>query len=249
MLRLFLSPPLYFLMSEADVALSGPSVLPADGQAVQQAVIFLHGYGADGNDLIDLAPMLADALPGTAFYSPNAPQPCEMGPFGRQWFSLSQYDPEMLRRNPATLAPAYAQMQDGTRAAAPDLSAYIDSVAASHGIGRDRVALVGFSQGTMMALHVGLRTQPPVAAVVGFSGALIGAETLEAELVDEPPPVLLIHGDADQIVPIAAMGMASRALEDAGVDVNTMTCAGLEHGIDRDGLELTAGFLAHVFGL
>lgn len=230
------------------MALSGPSVLPTAGQAVQQAVIFLHGYGADGNDLIDLAPMLADALPGTAFYSPDAPQPCEMGPFGRQWFSLSQYDPEMLRRNPATLAPAYAQMLDGTRAAAPDLSAFIDSVAATHGLGRDRVALVGFSQGTMMALHVALRTAPSVAAVVGFSGALIGAESLEAEKVSEPP-VLLIHGDADQIVPIAAMGMASRALEDAGVEVNTLTCAGLEHGIDREGLELAAGFLAHVFGL
>lgn len=230
------------------MALSGPSVLPTAGQAVQQAVIFLHGYGADGNDLIDLAPMLADALPGTAFYSPDAPQPCEMGPFGRQWFSLSQYDPEMLRRNPATLAPAYAQMLDGTRAAAPDLSAFIDSVAATHGLGRDRVALVGFSQGTMMALHVALRTAPSVAAVVGFSGALIGVESLEAEKVSEPP-VLLIHGDADQIVPIAAMGMASRALEDVGVEVNTLTCAGLEHGIDREGLELAAGFLAHVFGL
>lgn len=228
--------------------LSGPSVLPAAGTPVRQAVIFLHGYGADGNDLIDLAPILADVLPGTAFHSPDAPQPCEMGPFGRQWFSLSQYDPDMLRRNPNTLGPAYAQMLDGTRAAAPDLEAFIDSVAAMHGLGRDRIALVGFSQGTMMALHVGLRTQPAVAGIVGFSGALIGADSLQAEILSRPP-VLLIHGDADPIVPYMAMGMAVQAIAAAGHTAETFTCPGLEHGIDRDGLQKTADFLATVFGL
>lgn len=222
---------------------------PASSGKTRQAVILLHGYGADGADLIGLAPYLAAALPDCAFHSPDAPQPCEMSPFGRQWFSLSDYDPDLLRRHPDTMQPAYAAMLDGARQAAPAVEGFIAEVIARHALpGPEAVAVVGFSQGTMMSLHVALRLSRPVAGVVGFSGALLGAEALAAEIVSRPP-VLLVHGAADPVVPVQATAMAADALRAGGVEVETHTRPGLEHGIDEDGLRLAQAFLRTRFGL
>lgn len=214
--------------------LQGPSRAAPSGKA-RQAVILLHGYGADGEDLISLAPYLGQALPETAFYAPNAPEPCEMSPLGRQWFSLSQYDPDLLRRNPQTMGPAYQAMADGVRAAAPALDAFIDAVAAQEGLGRDRIALLGFSQGCMMALHVGLRATPSVAAILGYSGAMVGADTLSTE-AQARPPVLLVHGEQDPVVPFPAMDAAASALRSIGLEPRTLARPGLEHGIDEMGI-------------
>jgi phospholipase/carboxylesterase len=215
-----------------------------------QAVIFLHGYGADGNDLIGLAPYFAQALPDAAFYAPNAPEPCEIAPYGRQWFSLERYDSELLRRNPNTLAAAFESLYAGAVAAAPVLDSFIDAVCAREGLPLDKVALVGFSQGTMMALHVGLRRGDPaghrLAGIVGFSGTLVGASRLAKERVEDAPPVVLIHGDADPVLPFAAMKMSEIALTNAGIANDSLRCHGIEHGISDAGISRAIDFLKTV---
>ena len=212
--------------------LSGPSQPPASGGKPRQLVVLLHGYGADGNDLIGLAPHWTRLLPDAEFTSPHAPFPCEMGPFGRQWFSFADRTPEVI------LA--------GTKAAAAILNSYLDEALAARGLAERDLALVGFSQGAMMSLYVALRRSKPVAAVVGYSGALIGAEELTEE-IRARPPVLLVHGDADPVVAYPELARAAAALKAAGVPVTTETRARLEHGIDEDGLKLGGQFLARAF--
>lgn len=230
------------------MALYGPYQPAASGKA-RQAVILLHGYGADGNDLIGLAPHLAQALPDAAFYAPHAPFPCEMAPFGRQWFSLSAYDPNLLRRQPATMQPAYAAMLQGARTAAPEIEAFIEEVKTRESLTENKeVAFVGFSQGTMMSLHVALRLAASVAGVVGFSGALLGDTTLAGE-IRARPPVLLIHGKADTVVPVEAMTLAEAALKGLGVPVHSHRRPLLDHGIDEVGLGLAQDFLRSCFGV
>jgi len=211
--------------------LDGPSLAPASGGAPRHLVILLHGVGADGNDLIGLAPHLAQAVPDAFFVSPNAPFAYDMAPFGRQWFSIRDFGPE------ARLA--------GALAAAPILEAFIDAQLTRHGLGADRLALVGFSQGTMMALQVGLRRHQPVAGILGYSGILVG----EARLADEiaaRPPVRLIHGADDELIPAHAMPAAVAVLEGLGVPVDSHLCPGLGHGIDEKGLRLGSDFLVRV---
>jgi len=212
--------------------LDGPRHGAAPGSA-RSLVVLLHGLGADGNDLISLAPLLAQQLPQAAFVSPHAPFPCDMAPFGRQWFSLQDRDP--------------AALLGGVRLAAPVLGAFLDAELARHGLGDDRLALVGFSQGTMMALFVALRRAEPCAAVVGYSGALIGAEVLPDDIASRPP-VLLVHGEADEVVPVRALSAAVTALQANGVPVESETRRGLGHGIDERGLALGADFLARNLG-
>jgi len=196
-------------------------------------VVFLHGLGADGNDLISLAPLLEPLLPDTAFVSPHAPYPCDMAPMGRQWFSLMDRDP--------------AEMLEGVRAAAPILNAFLDAELSRLGLTDDRLAVVGFSQGTMTALHTLLRRPKACAVVVGFSGALLAPEILGEEIASRPP-VLLVHGDADPVVPFAAMPAAREALDLNGVPVAAYARPGLEHGIDQEGLQLCATALVqHLF--
>ena len=208
--------------------LDGPRLPPAAGGAPDSLVVLLHGLGADGDDLIGLAPYWAKALPRTAFVSPHAPFPCDMAPMGRQWFSLQEREPHAIAA--------------GVEAAAPVLQAFLDAELERHALTADRVALVGFSQGTMMALYVGLRRKGGVAAIVGYSGALVGAERLAAEAVARPP-VLLVHGDADQIVPFGAMAAAEAALREAGIPVTTERRPGLPHSIDEVGLVKGGQFL------
>lgn len=219
----------------ANLPLDGPAVPPAEGGPPRQLVVLLHGYGADGNDLIALAPDLSRAFPHAAFFAPHAPQPCEVMPFGRQWFSFTQYDPDLWRRDPANLKPAMEIMDSGAASTAPVLNATLDALMASHDLGPEALALIGFSQGTMMALHVALRRPVPVAAVVGFSGGLTGADTL-AETITARPPVTLIHGEDDPVVPFPALAHAEAGLTAAGVTVSTHARPGLGHAIDPEGL-------------
>jgi phospholipase/carboxylesterase len=209
--------------------LSGPERPPARGRAPARLVVLLHGLGADGGDLIGLADAWAKLLPDAAFLAPDAPEPCDMAPMGRQWFSLQSHTPEALHA--------------GVRGAAPVLARYLDAQCARFGLAESRVALVGFSQGTMMALYVALRRAQALGCVVGYSGALVGAETLDGELRARPP-ILLVHGDADEVVPVGALFGAVGALGAAGVAAEWHVCRGLGHGIGEDGLAIGGRFLA-----
>ncbi len=208
--------------------LDGPRVGPAVGARATELVVLLHGLGADGNDLISLAPIFAQILPGAAFVAPNAPFPCDMAPFGHQWFSFQDRDP--------------AAILAGVRAAAPQLDAFIDAELARAGLGDERLALIGFSQGTVMALHVAVRRAAPCASVIGYSGALVGPELLAGE-IESRPPVLLVHGDADEIMPFASMSAAEQALRANGILVHGEVRPGLGHGIDETGIQLGATML------
>ncbi|MFN3938227.1 MAG: alpha/beta hydrolase [Gemmobacter sp.] len=209
---------------------------PARSGRSRSAVIFLHGYGADGADLLGLADPMAPHLPDTSFHAPDAPEPCAGNPFGRQWFPIPWLD-----------GSSEAAAQAGMIAAAADLDAYIDEVLAAEGLAPDRLALVGFSQGTMMALHVAPRRAAPLAGVVGFSGRLLAPDRLAAE-VRVRPPVLLIHGDADQMVPFSSMAEAGRALDAAGFEVWGHVMRGTGHGIAPDGLSAALSFLKDRLG-
>ena len=211
--------------------LSGPSLPPADGKPARGLVILLHGLGADGNDLIGLAPHWAQLLPHVAFVSPNAPFPCDMAPYGYQWFSLQDRTP--------------ARVVAGVRASWPILDAFIDEQLAAHDLTEDRLALVGFSQGCMMSLFTAPRRQRAVAGVVGYSGRLIDDGTMAGEIASRPP-VLLVHGTEDAIVPYESLAMSQQGLESLDVPVEALSCPGLGHGIDPAGLEAGGAFLKRV---
>jgi phospholipase/carboxylesterase len=212
-------------------ALSGPSRPPAAGGKPSRLVILLHGLGADGNDLIGLAPHWAPLLPTAEFLSPNAPFPCDMAPYGYQWFSAQDRSPD------AVLA--------GVRAAAPVLDAFIDDALTERGLDDDDLALVGFSQGTMMSLFVGLRRMKPVAGILGFSGRLLAPDLLASELRSRPR-TLLVHGTDDPLVPYQSLAAAETALKAADVPVETLTCPGIGHSIDENGLRRGGSFLKDV---
>ena len=212
--------------------LSGPSQPPLGGGTAQQLVVLLHGYGSNGDDLISLAPFFAQALPEAEFVSPNAPFPCEMSPFGFQWFSLEDRSPEMKL--------------GGARLAAQILDQFLDAEIARRGLADRDLALVGFSQGTMMSLHVGPRRAKPIGGILGFSGSLIGPQVLAAE-VRSKPPVFLVHGTADQVVPFGALAQAEAALKDAGIAVETESRPNLTHSIDQVGAQKGALFLRRCF--
>lgn len=207
---------------------------PRSGPATS-LVVFLHGYGADGADLLGLADPLAPHLPRTVFVAPNAPDRCSGNPFGYQWFPIPWID-----------GSSEEAARAGMAASAATLDAFLDARLAEEGLGAESLALVGFSQGTMMALEVAPRRAAPVACVVGFSGRLIGPERLAGDLKVRPP-VLLVHGDRDEVVPPAALPEAERALSAAGIPVQTFVSPGTAHGIAADGLGMALGFLkAHL---
>ncbi len=193
-------------------------------------VVFLHGYGADGADLLGLADPLAQHLPDTVFVAPDAPEPCAGNPMGRQWFGIPWMD-----GTPEEEAKA------GVARSAEDLNAFLDARLAAEGLGPEALALVGFSQGAMMSLHVAPRRAPAVAAVVAISGRLLAPELLGE--VKTRPPVMLIHGDRDPVVPFAEMDRAAEALAAAGFDVYGHIMEGTPHGIAPDGLSVTMQFL------
>lgn len=221
--------------------LQGPNQAPQDTE-ITSLVIFLHGYGADGNDLIGLAPFFQSHLPNTAFHAPDGPETCEMSPFGKQWFSLARCDPDFLRRNDATQDIAFEAMYDGACEAAIKIQTYIESLMDHYKLKAKDVALVGFSQGTMMALHLGVRHSEEFAAIVGFSGALVGANQLKSEK-QSAPPILLIHGDADEMIPITALNLAQSALQSIDIDPVILKRPNLAHSIDQEGATAAALFL------
>jgi phospholipase/carboxylesterase len=208
--------------------LEGASYGPHNDGKPGHMVILLHGYGADGNDLIGLAPVLGPLMPDVIFYAPNAPQACEGNPFGYQWFPVSRLDPKLA------LA--------GARGAAADIDAFLDEKMAEHGLDESKTCLVGFSQGTMMALHVGLRRAPPLAGIVGFSGMLAGPEVLKDEIKSRPP-VLLAHGDQDEMLPHALSERAAQVLQDNGIKAGLHIAEGVGHGINDTALSHAARFL------
>jgi phospholipase/carboxylesterase len=210
--------------------LMGPRRDAQSGEA-SSLVVFLHGYGADGADLIGLGDALADHMPNTMFLSPNAPEPCSINPMGRQWFPIPWLD-----------GSSEEEMTASFLRSTDILNAYLDSLPEETGIPPALTALVGFSQGTMMSLHVGLRRHDPLAGIVGFSGRLLAPERLPEEIVSRPQ-VLLVHGDMDEMVPSASLEEARRGLEAAGVEARTHMSSGVGHGIAPDGLGLALGFL------
>ncbi|MCR6629536.1 MAG: dienelactone hydrolase family protein [Magnetospirillum sp.] len=216
------------------LTLSGPEALPLSGGPARQLVVLLHGVGANGADLAELIPYVAPALPDAAFVAPDGPFPYDMAPFGRQWFSLADR--------------SVAQLAAGVQAAAPILDAFIDRQLARFGLTDADLALLGFSQGTMMALQVAPRRERPMAAVVGFSGAVVAPESLAAELRSRPR-VLLVHGDADEVVNPACLAHAEQSLSAVGLPVLTDMRPDLGHSIDGPGLALAVAFLRQAFGL
>ena len=214
-------------------ALTGPERPPAGGGQPRKLVLLLHGLGADGNDLIGLAEPWGRLMPHACFAAPDAPEPCDMAPTGRQWFSLSDPSPESVA--------------DGVARAADALNADIDARLAALGLGEQDLALVGFSQGTMMSLHVAYRRAAPCAGVLGFSGRLVSGEHLKSALRARPP-ALLIHGDADDLVPVGALFEAATLLGACDVPVQWHVSRGIGHGIAQDGLEFGGRFLRDILG-
>ena len=216
--------------------LDGPRLEPRSG-AAKQLVIFLHGYGADGNDLIDIGRAWQQLLPDAAFVSPHAPRPCGQAPMGREWFPLTMRDPN--------------ERWTGVNAAAPVLNAFIDSELKRRGLTDSALALVGFSQGTMMSLHVGLRRAAAPAAIVGYSGMLVVPEDIDPDTfageIRSRPPVLLVHGDQDQLIPVQALMHAAQGLAALEIPVEWHVSPGVGHGIDQEGLRQGGEFLARQF--
>jgi phospholipase/carboxylesterase len=216
--------------------LDGPRLAPRSARA-RQLVIILHGYGADGNDLIEIAKVWQPLLPDAAFVAPHAPEPCGQAPTMRQWFALTFRDPD--------------ERWVGVNKARPVLERFIDAELARLDLPASALALVGFSQGTMMALHVGLRRAVPPAAIVGYSGLLVlppdGDLDAVAAEISVRPPVLLVHGQEDDVIPAKALFQAADVLAALGVPTQWHMSAGVGHSIDPEGLRHGGEFLAGCF--
>jgi phospholipase/carboxylesterase len=210
--------------------IDGPRIPPASGRPATSLVVFLHGYGANGDDLIGIGREWALALPSTAFVSPNAPEPCPGAPMGRQWFALTMQDASELPRGVARARPA--------------LDTFLDAELARHSLSEGACALVGFSQGTMMALHAGPQRKECLAGILGYSGLLADPGALKSAA--QKPPVMLIHGDRDDLIPAAALLSAAEGLAAAEIPVEWHISQGVGHGIAPDGLELGLDFLKRV---
>jgi len=214
------------------MALKTHRLAPLSAAAPDSVVIFLHGLGDSGSGgLLEIGRIWSRVLPTTEFICPDAPFAFDMAPpdfGGRQWFSLREFSKRAV--------------DEGVKTAAPILNDYIDHILATRSIKPTQLALVGFSQGTMMALHVATRRAEPVAAVIGYSGKLVAPETLIAEKISAPP-ILLIHGTADETLPFTSMQDAEQALKAAHIPVQTLACPGLGHSIDDAGLNAGLDFL------
>ena len=200
-------------------------------------VVFLHGYGADGDDLMGLANAMAPYFPDTVFIAPDAPEKCAGNATGFQWFSVPQVD-----------GASEEDAVSGMMKSATDLDAYLDQVMKDEGVAPDKTVLFGFSQGTMMALQVAPRRETSLAAVVGFSGSLMLPDALRNEVVTKPP-VMLLHGDKDEVVPPEALNKAEFALDTLGFEVYAFVMENAAHGIASDGLSVATGFMREKLGI
>jgi len=204
---------------------------PVSGE-MRSAVVFLHGYGANGADLLGLADALGEHLPDTLFVAPDAPESCAGAPFGYQWFPIPWID-----------GSSEEESEAGMRRAVEDLDAFLDALMVDEDLLPEQVALFGFSQGSMMALQVAPRREDPVAGIVAFSGRLLAPELLADEVICRPP-VLLVHGEADDVVPVQSLPEAAEALQQAGwEEVFAHVMKGTAHGIAPDGLSVALAFL------
>ena len=204
---------------------------PVSGET-RSVVVFLHGYGANGADLLGLADPLAEHLPDTLFIAPDAPEACAGAPFGFQWFPIPWIDNSSEEESMAGMARAVE-----------DLNAFLDALMVDEDLLPEQVVLFGFSQGTMMALHVAPRREDPIAGLVGFSGRLLAPELLADEVVSRFP-ILLVHGDQDDVVPVQSLPDAAEALQEAGwEDVFAHIMKGTAHGIAPDGLSVALAFM------
>ncbi|MEO6382767.1 MAG: alpha/beta fold hydrolase [Nitrobacter sp.] len=213
--------------------LNGPRLDTLSGSKPNALVILIHGYGSNGDDLISLARMIQRLLPGAAFVAPNAPSQIPRMAAAHQWWPIETF--------------SMAERAAGAAAAAPALDAFITHELEQADLPSDRLLVIGFSQGTMMALHVGLRRSEPVAGIVGISGMLVAPECLPAEILSRPP-VLLIHGTDDDVVPFRSMELASAALTASGVTVETHVSPRVGHSVGHDGLAAATAFAARVLG-
>ncbi|WP_299200021.1 alpha/beta fold hydrolase [uncultured Tateyamaria sp.] len=212
-------------------------VEPQSGE-LRSIVVFLHGYGANGADLLGLAEPLGEHLPDTLFVAPDAPEAIPGYPGGYQWFPIPWID-----------GSSEEEAERGLNAAAEDLNAFLDALMVDEDVLPEQVVLFGFSQGTMMSLHVAPRREDPVAGIVAFSGRLLNPELLADEVVSRPP-VLLIHGDQDDVVPPQSLPQAAEALQGAGwKDVYAHVMKGTAHGIAPDGLSVALAFMRDKLGL
>ncbi|MFD1158451.1 alpha/beta hydrolase [Roseovarius aestuarii] len=210
---------------------------PVSG-TTRSVVVFLHGYGANGADLLGLADPLGEHLPDTLFVAPDAPETIPGMPSGFQWFPIPWID-----------GSSEEEAERGLMAASDDLNAYLDALMVDEDMLPEQVVLFGFSQGTMMALHVAPRREDAVAGIVAFSGRLLSPDLLKDEVVSRPP-VLLIHGDADDVVPPQSLPQAAEALQEAGwQDVYAHVMKGTAHGIAPDGLQVALAFMSDKLGL
>jgi phospholipase/carboxylesterase len=219
-----------------DPRLDGPRLAAKSGTA-RQLVVLVHGYGADGNDLINIGKAWHDLLPDAAFVAPHAPRPCGQAPMGREWFPLTFRNPD--------------ERWNGVNMAAPTLDAFLEAELARHKLSASALALVGFSQGTMMSLHVGLRRATPLAAIVGYSGMLVLKGDSDVEgykpQIRSRPPIWLAHGDRDDLIPVEALFHSTQALAALDLPVEWHIEAGFSHEIAPEGLRQGADFLARRF--
>ena len=210
---------------------------PVSGET-RSVVVFLHGYGANGADLLGLADVLGEHLPDTLFVAPDAPESISGLPNGYQWFPIPWLD-----------GSSEEEAERGLQAASDDLNAFLDALLVDEDLLPEQMVLFGFSQGTMISLHVAPRREDPVAGIVAFSGRLLSPETL-ADETRVRPPVLLVHGDADDVVPVQSLPAAAEALQEAGwQDVFAHIMRGTAHGIAPDGLSVALAFLRDKCGL
>jgi len=207
---------------------------PKSGAAPKRAVVLLHGYGSDGNDLIGLAPYWQPILPDALFVSPNAPEPCDDLATGYQWFPID-YDGDVL-----------ASRQEGVIAARPVLVQFLEELWSETRLRPEDTILAGFSQGAMMALHTGLSLPQPLMGIIAFSGAFLPPEGFGT--APDYPPVCLVHGDMDTVVDPSLSAEADRILKAAGVSVRCHISRGTAHGIAPDGFAFASDFISSIAG-
>ena len=213
--------------------LSGPEAEPASGGPAKQLIIFVHGYGADGNDLFSLSQYFAQVAPDAAFISPNAPYRCSGAPFGYQWYDVWMQDPD--------------ERLAAIRSTAAIFDNFITRQLDRRGLSEEQLVLVGFSQGTMMSLFAAPRREKAVAGIVGYSGRMESPDRLPDEIRSKPP-VVMVHGDSDELLAVSDMETAAAALRGCGVEIETHVRPGLGHGIDEEGIRIGLGFVKKVLG-
>ena len=221
--------------------LNGPIFKASSHSKIENAVVMLHGYGADGNDLIQLAPIFSNDLPNTIFLSPNAPDITSHG-VGRQWFNIDFYSPELIRNNKQELISLLSRMHNGAQNSSLLIEDFIETIKINYNLDNKDIVLMGFSQGTMMAMNTGLTLTNPLAGIVGFSGALMGENEI-IKKITHPPPVVLIHGNDDDLIPPEATIHMQAVLSKNNIKVNHHILSNVGHNINEEGISIAKKFL------